>query len=173
MSTNQPDISFALDIINNASNEQLLPYHWKVGEVLFKLESVFSVRRTVSPASSNNIHRTKSQTANGKVHTPLLQDEEFSETPGNDNDSNVDAQSVALRPSLSVRTPVEEESIPDSRAGLLLKALKNQLDKIATYLAKQPPDTVSGELTWQNKDPRVNDLLVLQGDPQPSSQVSL
>ena len=68
---------------------------------------------------------------------------------------------------------MEEESIPDSRAGLLLKALKNQLDKIATYLAKQPPDTVSGELTWQNKDPRVNDLLVLQGDPQPSSQVSL
>ena len=173
MSTNRPDISFALDVINNASDEQLLPYHWKVGEVLFKLESVFSVRRTVSPASSNNIHRTKSQTANGKVHTPLLQDEEFSETPGNDNDSNVDAQSVALRPSLSVRTPVEEESIPDSRAGLLLKALKNQLDKIATYLAKQPPDAVSGELTWQNEDPRVNDLLVLQGDPRPSSQVSL
>lgn len=173
MSTNQPDISFALDVINNASDEQLLPYHWKVGEVLFKLESVFSVWCTVSPASLNNIHWTKLQTVNSKVHTPLLQDEEFSESPSNDNDSNVDAQSVALHPSLSVRTPVEEESIPDSRAGLLLKALKNQLDKIVMYLAKQPPDTVSGELMWQNEDPRVNDLLVLQGDPWLSSQVSL
>lgn len=100
---------------------------------------------------------------------------ESSESPDNDDDTNFDEQSSRPSPSVGTQGVGEgEESIPDSRAGLLLKELKKKnFDRIATYLEKQPPEAVSGELTWQNEDPRVNDLLVHQGDPRPSNQVAL